>query len=176
MRKLVMAAVLTSTVLLPAISKAGWVVEGSLGKGGQVSSPRAWEQLNLMVAPGYMLPVLSLIRVQLGIVADFADKSGSKTNLELRPMIAVVPPILPVYGRAIFAITNLAGRSGEKREIAYGAAGGLRFGLGPVGVFGEVGVLPRSRDIPSVSSAGAVTTSSKFVWIVEGRVGAYLEF
>jgi hypothetical protein len=129
-----------------------------------------------MVAPGYMLPVLSLIRVQLGIVADFADKSGSKTNLELRPMIAVVPPILPVYGRAIFAITNLAGRSGEKREIAYGAAGGLRFGLGPVGVFGEVGVLPRSRDIPSVSSAGAVTTSSKFVWIVEGRVGAYLEF
>jgi len=155
MRKFVMAVVLTATVLLPGLSRAGWVVEGSLGKGGQVSSPRAWEQLNLMVAPGYMLPVLSLIRLQLGIVADFADKSGSKTNLELRPMIAVVPPILPVYGRAIFAITNLAGRSG---------------------VFGEVGVLPRSRDIPSVSSAGAVTTSSKFVWIVEGRVGAYLEF
>jgi hypothetical protein len=175
MRKFVMAAVLTSTVLLPAISQAGWVVEGSLGKGGQVSSPRVWEQLNLMVAPGYILPVLSLIRLQLGIVADFADKSGSSTEMELRPMIAIVPPILPVYGRAIFAIANLAERGGAKREYAYGAAGGLRFGLGPIGVFGEVGVLPRSRNIPSVSG-GTVTTSSKFVWVVEGRAGAYLEF
>ena len=171
MRKLVIAAVLTWTVLLPAISQAGWVVEGSLGKGGQVSSPRAWEQLNLMIAPGYMLPIMSLVRLQLGIVTDFADKSGSKTNLELRPMISIVPPILPIYGRAIFAVTNLAGRSGVKREIAYGAAGGLRFGLGPIGVFGEVGLLPRSRDFASGSG-----TSSKFVWIIEGRAGAYLEF
>ena len=128
-----------------------------------------------MVAPGYILPVLSLIRLQLGIVGNFADKSGSKTNLELRPMIAIVPPIIPIYGRAIFAVSNLTGRSGMKREYSYGAAGGLRFGLGPVGVFGEVGVLPRSRDIPSGSGA-TTTTSSKFVWIVEGRAGAYLEF
>ena len=163
MRKFVMAAVLTSTVLLPGLSQAGWMVEGSLGKGGQVSSPRGWEQLNLMVAPGYALPIVSLIRLQLGIVVDFADKSGSRTEMELRPMIAIVPPILPVYGRAIFAVTNLAGRGGAKREIAYGAAGGLRFGLGPIGVFGEVGVLPRSR-------------ASKFVWVIEGRLGAYLEF
>jgi len=111
------------------------------------------------------------VRLQLGIVTDFADKSGSKTNLELRPMISIVPPILPIYGRAIFAVTNLAGRSGVKREIAYGAAGGLRFGLGPIGVFGEVGLLPRSRDFASGSG-----TSSKFVWIIEGRAGAYLEF
>jgi hypothetical protein len=175
MRKLVMAAVLTATVLLPAISQAGWMLEGSLGQGAQVSSPRAWEQLNLMVTPGYSLPVVSLIRLQLGIVSDFADKSGSKTNLELRPMIAIVPPILPVYGRVILAVTNLLDRSGEKREIAYGAAAGLRFGLGPVGVFGEVGVLPRNRDIAS-ESGGVLTTSSKFVWLVEARAGAYLEF
>ena len=173
MRKFVMAAVLTLSVLLPAVSQAGWVVEGSLGKGGQVSSPRAWERINFMVAPG--LSVLSLLRLQLGIVGDFADTSGSKTDLELRPMVTIVPPLLPIYGRAIFAVTNLAGRSGVKREIAYGAAGGLRFGLGPIGVFGEVGVLPRSRDFPS-GSVTAPTTSSKFVWIVEGRVGAYLEF
>jgi hypothetical protein len=173
MRKFVMAAVLTLSVLLPAVSQAGWVVEGSLGKGGQVSSPRAWERINFMVAPG--LSVLSLLRLQLGIVGDFADTSGSKTDLELRPMVTIVPPLLPIYGRAIFAVTNLAGRSGVKREIAYGAAGGLRFGLGPIGVFGEVGVLPRSRDFPS-GSVTAPTTSSKFVWVVEGRAGAYLEF
>jgi hypothetical protein len=161
MRRFFMAAVLTATVLLPAASQAGWVVEGSLGKGGQVSSPRAWEQLNLMVAPG--LSIFSLIRLQLGIVGDFADTSGGKTNMELRPMVTIVPPVLPVYGRAVLAVTNLAGRGSGKRPIAYGAAGGVRFGLGPIGVFGEVGVLPRS-------------IAGKFVWVVEGRAGAYLEF
>jgi len=171
MRKFVLAAVLSSTLLLPAVSQAGWVVEGSLGKGGQVSSPRAWEQLNFMVAPG--VSILSILRLQLGIVGDFADTSGSKTNLELRPMVSIVPPILPIYGRVIFAVSDLLGRSGTKREFAYGAAGGVRFGLGPVGIFGEVGVLPRTRDFPSGTGTG---TSSKFVWIIEGRVGAYLEF
>jgi hypothetical protein len=105
--------------------------------------------------------------LQLGIVGDFADTSGSKTDLELRPMVTIVPPLLPIYGRAIFAIANLAGSGGAKREFAYGVAGGVRFGLGPIGVFGEVGVLPRSRDFAS---------GSKFVWIIEGRAGAYLEF
>jgi hypothetical protein len=172
MRKFVMAAVLTLSVLLPAVSQAGWVVEGSLGKGGQVSGPhREWERINFMVAPG--VSIVSLLRLQLGIVGDFADTSGSKTDLELRPMISIVPPLLPIYGRAIFAIANLAGRGGAKREFAYGAAGGVRFGLGPIGVFGEVGVLPRSREFENASGTG---TSSKFVWIIEGRVGAYLEF
>jgi hypothetical protein len=171
MRKFVMAAVLTLSVLLPAVSQAGLVVEGSLGQGAQVSSPRAWERINFMVAPG--VSIVSLLRLQLGIVGDFADTSGSKTDLELRPMVTIVAPVLPIYGRAIFAIANLAGRGGAKREFAYGAAGGVRFGLGPIGVFGEVGVLPRSREFENASGTG---TSSKFVWIIEGRVGAYLEF
>ncbi len=170
MRKLVMAAVLTFTVLLPGLSRADWELEGSLGKGGQVTSPRAWEQLNLMVTPGY---ALSILRLQLGIVGDFADKSGSKTNLELRPMIAIVPPILPIYGRVIFAVNNLIGRSGTKREIAYGAAGGLRFGLGPIGVFAEIGVLPGSRYFVQ---SGSTNLASKYALVIEGRVGAYLKF
>jgi len=169
MRKLVMAAVLTFTVLLPGLSQAAWELEGSLGKGGQLNSPRGWEQLNLMVTPGY---ALSILRLQLGIVGDFADTSGSKTNLELRPMIAIVPPILPIYGRVIFAVHNLTGRSsssGTGREFAYGAAGGLRFGLGPIGVFAEVGVLPRYRNF-------AAFAGSKLAWVIEGRVGAYIKF
>jgi hypothetical protein len=166
MRKLIMAAVLTCTILLPGLSQAGWLVEASLGKGAQVSSPRGWEQLNLMVAPGY---ALSIVHLQLGIVGDFADRSGSSTNLELRPMIAIVPPILPIYGRVIFAVNNLTEHGGQKREWAYGAAGGVRFGLGPIGVFGEVGVLPRSRDFGPIDG-------KKFVWVIEGRVGAYLKF
>jgi len=160
MRKLVMAAVLTFTVLLPGLSQADWELEGSLGKGGQVTSPRAWEQLNLMLTPGY---ALSILRLELGIVGNFADTSNSVTNLGLRPMIAIVPPILPIYGRVIFAVNNLTGRSGRPREFAYGAAGGVRLGLGPIGVFAEVGVLPARR-------------ASENALIIEGRVGAYIKF
>jgi len=161
MRKLFMAAVLTSIVLLPAASQAGWLLEGSVGKGYMVSSPRAWTQSNFMVAPGWSPPVLSLLHLQLGVAVDFADTSGSKTNYELRPMIAICPPILPIFGRAIFAVQNLGGSG--KTVWAYGAAGGVRFGLGPIGVFGEVGALPRS-------------ISSKFYWVAEARAGAYLAF
>jgi len=171
MRKLLTAAALTAFLLVPAASQAGWLVEGSLGKGYQVSSPRAWEQLNFMVAPGWSPPVLSLLRAQLGVAADFADKSGSRTNFELRPMVSICPPILPVFGRVIFVVENLRGPG--KTELAYGAAGGVRFGLGPVGVFGEIDVLPRSREFPNASGTG---TTSKFVWVTEARVGAYLEF
>jgi len=171
MRKFVLAAVLSSTLLLPAASQAGWVVEGSLGQGGQVSSPRAWEQLNFMVAPG--VSILSILRLQLGIVGDFADTSGSKTNLELRPMVSIVPPILPIYGRVIFAVSDLLGRSGTKREFAYGAAGGVRFGLGPIGVFAEIGVLPGSRYFVQ---SGSTDLASKYALVIEGRVGAYIKF
>lgn len=170
MRKLVMAVVLTFTVLLPGLARADWELEGSLGKGGQITSPRAWGQLNLMVTPGY---ALSILRLQLGIVGDFADKSGSKTNLELRPMIAIVPPILPIYGRVIFAVNNLIGRSGTRREVAYGAAGGVRFGLGPIGVFAEIGVLPGSRYFVQ---SGSTNLASKYALVIEGRVGAYIKF
>ncbi len=173
MRKFLVAAALTTMILVPAVAHAGLLVEASLGKGGQVSpTPRGWEQLNLEVAPGYApsLPVLSMFRLQLGIVTDFADKAGSKTNLELRPMLSVVPPILPLYGRVIFVVNNLL--SGT-REIAYGAAAGMRIGTPSIGfvpamgVFAEVGALPRSRDFQA---------GSKVAWIIEGRVGAYLDF
>jgi hypothetical protein len=176
MRKFLVAAVLTTMILIPVGARAGLLVEASLGKGGQVSpTPRGWEQLNLEVAPGYApsLPVLSMFRLQLGIVTDFADKAGSKTNLELRPMLSIVPPILPLYGRVIFVVNNILDRQGSKREIAYGAAAGMRIGTPSIGfvpamgVFAEVGVLPRSRDFQA---------GSKVAWIIEGRAGAYLDF
>jgi hypothetical protein len=171
MRKLVMAAVLTFTVLLPGLSQAGWLLEASVGKGAEVSKPRGWEQVNVMLAPGY---AVSILQLQLGIVGNFADKSHSATNLELRPMIAIVPPVLPIYGRVIFAVSNLTGRSkGRGREFAYGAAVGVRFGLGPIGVFGEVGVLPRNRE---ESDPVTNQSDSSFVWILEARAGALIKF
>jgi len=176
MRKFLVAVTLSTMFLLPAAARAGFLVEASLGKGYQAApTPRGWEQLNLEIAPGYApsLPVLSMFQLQLGIVTDFADKAGSSTNMELRPMLSLVPPILPIYGRIIFEISNILGRSGEKREVAYGAAVGARIGTPSIGivpamgVFAEVGALPRSRDFG---------TESKTVWVFEGRAGAYLDF
>jgi hypothetical protein len=118
-----------------------------------------------------------MFRLQLGIVADFADKSGSTSNMELRPMLSIVPPLLPIYGRAILVVSNILDRAGVKREIAYGAALGLRIGtpsigaFPAIGIFAEVGALPRSRDFGTEPN-----TESKTVWVFEGRAGAYLDF
>jgi hypothetical protein len=182
MRKFLVAATLTAMIFIPAAARAGFLVEASLGKGYQTApTPRGWEQTNLNIAPGYApsLPVLSMFRLQLGIVTDFGDKAGTDTNLELRPMISIVPPLLPIYGRVIFLVNNLFDRNGAKREIAYGAAAGVRIGtpaigvMPAIGVFAEVGLLPRDRVFPDSTGIG---TTSKIAWVAEGRVGAYLDF
>src|SRR5512134_1712435 len=108
MRKFLIAATFSALFLAPAAARAGFILEGSLGKGYQVSpTPRQWEQLNLNIAPGFS--ILSMFRLQLGIVTDFADTSGSKTTIELRPTLSLVPPILPIYGRVMVIISDVLG-------------------------------------------------------------------
>ncbi len=169
MRSFFLAVVVTATLMCPMAARAGWLLEGSAGLGAQVSpTPVHREQWNLMITPGYILPIpLVDLGLQLGAVWNGPDSDERKSNLELRPMLLVKAPLLPLFGRLIMAVNNLAGRDGQKREFAFGASAGLRFGLGPVGVFAEAGVLPRSRDF---------ATEKKFAWIVEGRAGAYLAF
>jgi hypothetical protein len=182
MRKFLVAATLTTMILLPAAARAGLLVEASLGQGYQAApAPRGWERLNLEIAPGFApsLPVLSMFRLQLGIVTDFGNKAGTKTDLELRPMLSIVPPIFPLYGRVIFVVSNLLESGNTKREIAYGGAVGVRIGLPSIGiipslgVFAEVGALPRKRDFINSAATG---TDSKTAWVLEGRAGAYLDF
>jgi hypothetical protein len=180
MRTLQLATVLIAMLLAPAAVRAGLVLDASVGKGYQTSSPKGWGQSNLMLAPGFApsTPVLSMFQLQLGIVVDFSDKSGSKTDMELRPMLTVAPPVVPLYGRLILVFNNLLGRT-DQRELAYGAALGARVGIPSIaiipgfGVFAEVAALPRSHDYGTESNGGTV---SKTFWVVEGRVGAYLKF
>jgi hypothetical protein len=175
MRKFLVAATFTALILVPAAARAGFILEASAGKGYMVTTPRDWTQMNLMLAPGFApsLPVLSMLKFQLGIAADFADKSGTKTDLELRPMISLL------YARVILVFNNLLERTG-KRELAYGGAVGARIGIPSVGivpamgVFAEVGALPRSHEYGTESGTGG--TQSKMFWVLEGRVGAYLNF
>ena len=162
MRRWFQAALVLGLLAVAPAARAGWIIEGSVGKGVKVSpSPVKATMTNLMIAPGYT--VIDILRLELGLVADLPDIKASNFDLQLRPMIVVAPPILPLYGRAIFAVTNLLHKNGEKTTIAYGAAAGLKLGVGPVGVFAEAGLLPRS-------------VASKINWVIEGRIGANLSF
>jgi hypothetical protein len=157
------ALVLCSLALAPAAAHAGLILEGSVGKGVKVSpSPAKATQTNLMVTPGVTL-LDDILRLEVGLVGDLPDISNSKFDLQFRPMVVVAPPILPIYGRAIFAVANVFHNNGSKTVFAYGAAAGLKIGLGPVGVFAEAGFLPRSIE-------------SKINWVIEGRLGVSLFF
>jgi hypothetical protein len=116
---------------------------------------------NIMIAPGFGL--LGLLRAELGIVGLYgAARAGdpSDLNLELRPMLVVSPPLLPVYGRVVLAAVN---PFSSDRTLAYGGALGLGVSLAGLGLFAELGVLPRS-------------VASTMHWILEGRAGVGLGF
>lgn len=169
MRTSLATVVLASVLAFPMAAKAGWIVEGSYGKGVNVSpEPVKATQSNIMIAPGFTIPFL---RFEVGFVNALPDLKNSEYDIEIRPMIVVAPPILPLYGRAIVAVTNLLENNG-KTTVAYGGAAGLKLGLGPIGVFAEAGLLPRSVEILTATGA----KDEKIFWVVEGRLGATLEF
>ena len=158
MRKLLLASLFISCLAAPMAAHAGFGVEGSVGKGLVVSPDVQAEPTNLMVAPGISLLWL---RLQLGLVADLPDVEDRDFDIGLRPMLTLSPPILPLYGRLVFAFNNLMDE--DLRTVAYGAVVGLSFGLAGVGVFAEAGVLPRSLN-------------SEMLWVLEGRAGISLGF
>lgn len=179
MRKFLVAATLTAMTLVPAAARAGFVLEASYGKPYQVTSPRAWGQSNLMLTPGYAssLPILSMFQLQLGIAFDLADKSGTKTEMQLRPMVMFNPPIIPLYARAMVVVHNMLGRGGN-HSPSFGGALGARIGIPSVailpgfGVFAELGAIGHSEDYGTESGG----SRSKMFWVLEGRAGAYLNF
>jgi len=113
-----------------------------------------------MDAPGYEF--LGILRAQLGVVGALGDVKNSKFDLQLRPMLGIYPPILPLYARAIFAYENLLNKP---RHVAVGGAVGIKIGLPFIGlgVFAEGACIPRFVD-------------SKTETVVEGRLGAYWVF
>jgi hypothetical protein len=162
MRKKLTLVVFSILVSLCAskAAQAGFVLEGSVGKGGRVNEPRGWEPTNVMVAPGYQF--LGILRAQLGLVGELGDVKNSRFDLQFRPMLGIYPPILPLYGRAIFAFQNVLH---GPRHVAVGGAVGIKIGFPIIGlgVFAEAGMLPRFTDASTQA-------------VVEGRIGAYWAF
>ncbi|MBI5509325.1 MAG: hypothetical protein HY903_11285 [Deltaproteobacteria bacterium] len=144
---------------VPTTANAGFIVEGTAGSGAQVKpTPVARIPTNIMIAPGYGFG--TLMRAELGLVSSLPDVKNKEFDLEVRPMLVFSPPFIPLYLRAVFAVTNLL----HERVIAYGGAIGIDGEVfDTFGLMGEVGVLPRSVD-------------KTMTYIIEGRAGVYLAF
>jgi hypothetical protein len=140
MRKMGLVVIVVGLWAAPRPASAGWVLEGSFGVPWQTSPNTARQQLNLMVTPGYGF-MDNFLRLELGLVANFADVQNSKFNVGLRPMVAVHPPIVPVYGKLIFDWNDIGG---DTSTASIGGAIGVSFGLGPAALFLEGDYLPRS--------------------------------
>jgi hypothetical protein len=159
MRKFLLGFVLALSLAAIPTAAHAFGVEASVGKGFSIDPVKA-QPTNLMVAPGIQLLWL---RANLGIAADLPDVEASKFDLGLRPMISLHPPILPIYGKLIFAFQNLFHE--DRRTFAYGGALGLEIALAGIGIFAEAGLLPRDPK-------GEVG----FQWVAEGRLGLSLGF
>ena len=156
MRKLLVAFGLMVFLAAPKAAQAIGV-EASVGKGVAVDPVKA-QPVNVMVAPGVSLLWL---RLQLGVAADLPDVENSEFDLGLRPMLSLHPPLLPLYGRLVFAFNNLLDE--DLRTVAYGGALGFEIALAGIGVFAEAGFLPRSLN-------------GSMLWVIEGRAGVSLGF
>lgn len=150
------------TLLAPLPAQAGFVLSASAGYGHEVSPITAEQATNLMLTPGWRF-LGDLLRPELGIVTAYGAVRGGVRDdfqLELRPMLRAKLPLIPVYGRLVLAAIGLTSRH---PNIAYGGALGVGVSLLKVGIFGELGVLPRH-------------VAQEFHWILEGRLGVSFSF
>ena len=154
-----LAALAASALLLTSLpARADTILEGSLGSGVTLS-PHAGDRVptNLMLAAGYRL---SVFRLELGVVGNLADVKDARFDLDLRPMLTVKPPLLPVYGRVIAGVSGLLE---GPTALTWGGALGARLGLG-AGAFLEAGVLSRRIKVDD---------RHQDAWYGEGRFGIY---
>jgi len=159
MAKLFSTLVASVLILAPLSARAGLVFEGSAGS-GLTLSPHSGDRIptNVMLTGGYSFPI---VKLELGVVGNLADVEHSKFDLDLRPMLVVKPPLLPVYARAIVGVSGLV--EGPS-SFNYGGALGLRIGALGVGAFVEAGAL---------SKRIKVNDKNKDAWYAEGRLGIY---
>jgi hypothetical protein len=164
MRKIAWSVLAAALALAaPTAARAGVVLELSAGSGATVDpSPASRIPTNVMLAGGFSFA--SLLKLELGTVANFGDVKSSKFNMDLRPMAVVSPPLFPLYLRGILTVTNLVR---DSVKIGYGGGLGASFGVAGVGAFLEADALSRIVEVPTVTGG----TRDKTTWTAEGRLG-----
>jgi len=147
---------------LSSTAAADTTIQASLGYGLEIAPNIGDSQEpNIMVALGWGLA--GLIRGELGLVAAYPGGNDITPTgeLQIRPMLIIAPPILPLYLRGTLAVKS---PFSEDRQLAYGASLGLSFSLAGVGIFAEAGGLPVADE------------SDTMRWLLEARAGASLAF
>ncbi len=169
--KLALVTLLASAALaLPSAASAGPLVEVSLGSGLQAGVGDVTRiPTNVGLAAGYGFA--GMLKLEVGAFASLGDvktsvndASAHKTNVDVRGMVVVSPPLFPIYLRGIVGVTNLVT---GKSKATYGGALGASFGMFGVGAFVEAGAMQRTY---TVTLPGGLS-ASKDGWQVEGRVG-----
>jgi hypothetical protein len=169
MRRISYGLLALTLLASPVAARAGFLFEASVGSGLRAGIGSA-ERIptNVMATVGYGFT--DMLKLELGALANLGDArssfstSGSKLDIDLRPMIVIAPPLLPIYLRGIAGINSL---KVKPTTFSYGAALGVGFGLFGVGAFGEVGAMQHRYE---VALPGGLTVG-KDGWQVEGRVG-----
>jgi hypothetical protein len=134
-----------------------WTLSGSVGYGHEIHPLHGPQATNVMLTGGLGF-IRDYIRLELGVLGAYGalrTHDRERVNLEFRPMIRLTPPLVPLYGRMIFAGINPFDAS---RTVAYGWALGGYVPLGRLAPFAELGALPRA-------------VQGQFHWVLEGRVG-----
>ena len=134
-----------------------YTVSGSVGYGYEFHPLHGTQATNLMVTCGLGF-VRDYVRLELGVLGAYGalrTHGPTNTKLELRPMLRLTPPLLPVYARLTFVGLSPFDAT---RNIAYGGAIGLNIPVWRLSAFAEVGVLPRHLQ-------------QRMHWVGEARAG-----
>ena len=134
-----------------------WTLSGSVGYGHEVHPLHGPQATNVMLTGGLGF-IRDYIRLELGALGAYGalrTHDRERFNLEFRPMVRLTPPLVPLYGRVIFAGLNPFDAS---RAVGFGWALGGYLPFGRLAPFAEVGALPR-------------ILGGQFHWIVEARLG-----
>jgi hypothetical protein len=174
MRRISFGLLALTLLASPVAARAGFLVEASVGSGVRAGIGTA-ERIptNVMGAIGYGFT--DMLKLEVGALASLGDakagfsSGGSRTDVDLRGMVVISPPLFPLYLRGIAGVTSL---KVKPARFTYGAALGVGFGLFGVGAFGEVGAMQHRYEVTvPVTPATPSGTVGKDGWQLEGRIG-----
>jgi hypothetical protein len=156
LKRMSLLAVFLFVAAVPARANADFTLAVSVGKAFQVSPAILGEPTTLMVAPGWGFAE-KLLRVEAGFAVsmpDLAGGLGTSVDIQFRPALVVSPPLFPLHLRVFGVLDRII----NGVRFLPGAALGLTFTAGPLGIFVEAGALPR------ITGAG-------LEWLIEPRAG-----
>lgn len=152
-RPTIVALALSS--IAPAAARADFSLAVSVGSGWRLDPDSGRIPTNLMLAPGFDVAG-ELLRLEVGFVADLPDVRDTDFDVQLRPMLVLNLPPIPLYARLVTGVTKVLN---GPLAIAFGAVAGLRAALGPeTTAFVEAGFVPQAH-------------GDAFESILEGRLG-----